>query len=178
MLARLPALNERWAEALGGPFGLGIGINTGVALVGNTGSVHKFKYSPLGNAVNVAGRVREANRYLKTDALLTGATRERLGPDFPTRRLGKAALVNIAEPHDLYELAPPGRPGWDGLREGYERALERFEARAFVESVRALGDLLADHPDDTPSLLLLARSVNQLLQGPDDFDPVFRLPGK
>jgi adenylate cyclase len=178
ILDRLPALNARWAADLCEPFGVGIGINTGIAQVGNAGSVHKFKYGALGNTVNLASRVQGATRYLKTDILLTASTRDRLGPDFLTRRLGKVALMNITDPIELYELSPPGRPGWSELRDGYDRALTRFEARQFHEAARALGNLLADHPDDGPSLLLLSRTVGQLLQGPDDTHPILRLPGK
>ena len=36
---------------------VGIGINTGVARVGNMGSKRKFKYGPLGNTVNLASRM-------------------------------------------------------------------------------------------------------------------------
>ncbi len=54
----IPVLNEHWRKQLGEPFGLGIGINTGIARVGNTGSNRKFKYGPLGSTVNIASRVQ------------------------------------------------------------------------------------------------------------------------
>src|SRR5205807_2230673 len=38
MLAGLPRLNERWQSVLGEPVAIGVGVNTGVAHVGNTGS--------------------------------------------------------------------------------------------------------------------------------------------
>src|SRR5205823_2272140 len=54
MLAELPALNASWQATVGGLLGLGIGLNTGVARVGNTGSSRKMKYGPHGLTVNVA----------------------------------------------------------------------------------------------------------------------------
>jgi adenylate cyclase len=178
ILARLPALNARWLDELGEPIGLGIGINTGVAQVGNTGSVHKFKYGALGNTVNVASRVQGATRYLKSDVLVTGSTHCRIGPGFSTRRLGKVAVVNIAEPQELHELALAGNPDWEELKRGYDLALTQFEAQDFREAARTLGNLLADHPADGPSLLLLSRTVDYLFRGAEGFDPVFRLSGK
>ena len=178
ILARLPALNERWLDELGEPIGLGIGINTGIAQVGNTGSVHKFKYGALGNTVNVASRVQGATRYLKSDVLVTGSTHCRIGPGFSTRRLGKVAVVNIAEPQELHELALAGRPDWEELKRGYDLALTQFEAQDFREAARTLGNLLADHPADGPSLLLLSRTVDYMFRGAEGFDPVFRLSGK
>ena len=163
--ARLPALSDRWFGEFGEPIGLGIGINTGIAQVGNTGSVYKFKYGALGNTVNVASRVQGATRHLKCDILLTGSTHSRIGEGFSTRRLGKVALVNIAEPVELHELVPPGKPRWAELTRGYNLALDQFEARNFPEAARTLGNLLADHPDDGPSLLLLSRTVDYLFRG-------------
>ena len=52
-------LQWRWKETLGEEFDLGIGLNTGVAQVGNTGTQRKFKYGPLGPDVNLASRITQ-----------------------------------------------------------------------------------------------------------------------
>ena len=101
-----------------------------------------------------------------------------MGEGFSTHCLGKVAVVNISEPIQLYELVPPGQPHWAELSRSYNQALDQFEARDFREAARTLGNLLADHPGDGPSLLLLSRTVDYLFRGADGFDPVFRLPGK
>ena len=72
----LPELNRRWEGRLGKAIGLGIGINSGPALVGNTGSHKKFKYGPLGHTVNLASRVEGATKHLGVGLLITGSTRE------------------------------------------------------------------------------------------------------
>ena len=41
---------------------LGIGINTGIASVGDVGSRRKFKYGPIGNTVNLASRVQGSHQ--------------------------------------------------------------------------------------------------------------------
>src|SRR5207253_6509050 len=116
----LPKLNERWEPLLHEPTNLGIGINSGWARVGNTGSQTKFKYGPLGNTVNLASRVQGATKYLKTRLLVTGATQAPLDASVPKRRLCKVAVVNIAEPVDIYELVPPGQENWQTLKKSYE----------------------------------------------------------
>jgi adenylate cyclase len=178
MLAQLPSLNERWASVLGAPMGFGIGLNTGVARVGNTGTQRKFKYGPLGNVVNLASRVQGATKYLKAPLLVTKATHAKLGGTVPARRLCAVRVVNIAEPVDLYELAPVGRPGWTSLAAGYEDALGRFARRDLDGAMRVLFQLLTDHPDDGPALVLLARAIAQRDLDPTSFDPVWELPGK
>jgi adenylate cyclase len=178
MLDRLPALNAKWQPVLGSETDLGIGVNTGPAQVGNTGTSRKFKYGALGNTVNLASRVQGATRYLNARLVVTGSTRDRLDGEFPARRLGRMSVVNIADPVELHELAAPGRAGWDELKAAYEDALHRFETSDFRGAIRALGALLAETPDDGPSLVLIARAVEAGVLEPSEFDPVWKLPGK
>jgi adenylate cyclase len=132
----------------------------------------------LGNAVNLASRVQGATKYLKAPLLVTRETHARLGGSLPARRVCSVRVVNIAEPVDLYELAPPNRPGWATLAAGYEEALTRFERREVAAAMRVLFQLLTDHPDDGPALVLLSRAIAQRDHDPTAFDPVWELPGK
>jgi adenylate cyclase len=178
ILDRLPALNQRWQESLQEPIVLGIGINTGVAQVGNTGTSRKFKYGALGSTVNLASRVQGATKYLKTPLIITGTTQAQLDASFSTRRLCKVAVVNMAAPVDLYELARPDQPLWHRLKPAYEEALAGFECKNFASVIPILGNLLAERRDDGPSLLLLARAVSCMVEETAGFDPVWKLPGK
>ena len=170
MLDRLPELNGRWEASLGEPMALGIGINTGAARVGNTGSHRKFKYGPLGPTVNLASRVQGVTRYLKAPLLVTAATRNQLDADLPARKIGKVRVVNIDEPVYLYELAPAGRVDWALLKKEYENGLEEFEHGRFRAAARILGPLVMEHPGDGPTLILLARAVNCMVEEPVAFD--------
>jgi adenylate cyclase len=178
MIATLARLNERWQSVLQEPMALGIGINTGTARVGNTGSRHKFKYGPLGHTVNLASRVQGATKYLRSRLLVTESTQQRLGTEFATRRLCKVHVVNIARPVDLYELVPPGLPGWLDVKERYERALAEFERGHFRAAASTLGNLLSEHADDGPTMVLLSRAITAVVEDRADFNPVWDLPGK
>jgi len=178
MMALIPKLCERWEATLGGPMGFGVGVNSGIARVGNMGTERKFKYGPLGNTVNVASRVQGATKYLKAPLLITRETQARLGADFLARRICQVRVVNIKEPMALYELSPAGRKGWGELTRGYESALERFERRDHEGAMRQLFQLLNDHPDDGPALVLLSRVIAHRDADPAAFDPVWELPGK
>jgi adenylate cyclase len=178
MRARLPELNTRWQETVGEPIRIGIGINTGMACVGNMGSKRKFVYGPQGDTVNLASRVQGATRYLRSPILITGSTRERLDAEFSARRLCQVRVVNIARPVDLWELRTADEPGWPALKRAYEEALAEFEKRNFSAAARITGNLLTTSPDDGPSLVLLSRAVQRLIDSRGEFDPVWELPGK
>ncbi len=188
MLSAVPKINEAWRDRLAEDMGLGVGINTGMAQVGNTGCAHKFKYGPLGNTVNLASRVQGATKYLKTGLVVTEPTHKLIGESFLARRLCSVQVVNIKDPVALYELAAPElfNGNWHDLRRRYIAALEAFEnqrgddqeRQGFREAARTLGNLLTDYPGDGPSLVLMRRAVNGLIEGPDPDHPVWELPGK
>jgi adenylate cyclase len=178
MLQELPKLNARWQRMLEEPFDLGVGINTGRARVGNVGSHLKFKYGALGNTVNLASRVQGVTKYLKAPLLVTGSTHAQLDATFDRRRIGKVRVVNIAEPVELYEVTAGGQTDWPILKEGYENALEAFEKNEFRNAARILSNLCVEHPGDGPPLVLLSRTVNSLIEGPEQCHPVWIMPGK
>jgi adenylate cyclase len=178
MLDRLPALSDRWRAILGEPIQLGIGVNSGIARVGNTGTYRKFKYTPLGSTVNVASRVQGATKQVRLPLLISGATARLQQDAFPCRRVCRVRAVNIQEPIDLFELVGEATPAWTDLKQRQEEALDAFERRDFHTSTRILGNLAAEYPDDGPTLLLLSRAVAALSQQPSEFDSVWNLPGK
>jgi adenylate cyclase len=177
MRTALAPLNARWRETLGGPMDVGVGLNTGSARVGNTGSEYKFKYGPLGNAVNLASRVQGLTKYLKCRVLATANTREQLGSGFISRRVCKARVVNIQEPVDLYEVEAAGSGDREEFFRSSEAALDALERGEFALAARRSGALVEVHPDDGPLLLVLSRATTMLVNG-GAFDPMWEPPGK
>ena len=70
MVNKLSTINQEWESIVGEAVDFGIGINSGEAQVGNTGSSKKFKYGPLGDVVNVSSRIREHQNNCKPECLL------------------------------------------------------------------------------------------------------------
>ncbi len=183
MVGELPALNARWHGRLKNTLGLGIGINTGTALVGNTGCPRKFKYGPLGHAVNLASRVEGATKPLGVPILITGSTHAQLSttPGFATRRLCRVRVVGIDSPVDLHELQALDEPAqWFARRDLYESALASYESGQWSEACRILYPMLADHEGqrDLPTLSLIGRAIECLRSNPASFDPVIHLTDK
>jgi adenylate cyclase len=181
MQGELPGLNEKWRIRINGTLGLGIGINTGPALVGNTGCPRKFKYGPLGHAVNLASRTEGATKQLCVPTLITGSTHAQLAGAFATRRLCRARVVGIDGPVDLFELhAAEIEPDWQFRRDLYESALALYESSRWTEACRTLYPMLAGQEGryDLPTLTLIGRAIECLKSNPSQFDPVIHLTDK
>lgn len=145
---------------------VGVGISSGPAYCGNTGSSFKFHYGPLGNTVNVASRVEGATKHFGTNMLVTESTKALLGDKFTTRRIRKVRLKGIPEPVDLFEVSDQaGVNEPPEFRAKYEQALGHYEAGRHLEAVKGLQNLMANTSEpDGPTLALLMRSVAALGQ--------------
>ncbi len=178
MLAQIEPLGAKWNHILPTRFGLGIGINSGPASVGNTGSTKKFKYGPIGNTVNVASRVQGVTKQIGVPGLITGETAQlaKSSAHFQTRRLAKVRAVGIDKPIDLHQLG--GRETAPDLCRRYEEALDAYEANNLKLAAGRLAAMVQDYPDDGPTIILLSRTVEMLTQPDRKFDPVWSLTQK
>jgi adenylate cyclase len=104
MRGELPELNRRWQPVVGEPLVLGIGVNTGLAQVGNTGTSRSKRFGAIGHTVNLASRVQDATKRFSVPILITGSTRDRLPASFLTRRVARTPLAGVADEVPLYEL--------------------------------------------------------------------------
>ena len=148
MLAIVPQLNDEYSQRLGSRVNVGIGVHTGVAQVGNSGSTFRLKYGPRGHAVNLTSRVESATKVVGVPCLVTRATREHLPVETQVRRICRARLPGMNEPVDLFELG--GRDpsdAWLKLRRDYELALGHHERAEYSECLALCDEILAATKD-------------------------------
>ena len=104
IVEKLGALNAVLAKETGIPIlSAGVGINTGPCTVGNFGSSHRFDYSAIGDAVNVAARLEAETREYAT-AILIGAETARQVPGFAVLPLGHTTLRGRTTTSEIYAL--------------------------------------------------------------------------
>lgn len=180
-LEALPRINDRWQSLIKTPIAYGVGLNSGLALVGNTGSRSNLKYGPQGPTVNLGSRVEGATKYLGVPVLITQSTRDRIGDEFVVRRLCSVKVVGMEGAVALFELhGTTAEPEWLEIRDVYERALECFENARFEDAVDTLYRLIVSPAGkhDKPTLALLTRSLEYMKTPPENFEPIFELSSK
>jgi adenylate cyclase len=104
MMAELERLNRGWADVGLPQLGIRIGINSGMAIVGNFGSSQRFSYTAVGDTVNLASRLEHLNKEFGTGVLISGDTRAAIGDEFVCREVGHTAVRGRTQATTMYEL--------------------------------------------------------------------------
>ena len=111
MLERIDELNKvRELEAQEGghvyiPINVGVGLNTGIGVVGNMGSDLKFNYSVLGDSVNLASRLEGQTKEYGFPIIIGSKTAMAVKEKFAILELDFIMVKGKKEPEVIYAIA-------------------------------------------------------------------------
>ncbi len=104
MMRFLETANEEWRERYDVEVRLGVGVNSGEAIVGNIGSDKRMEYTVIGDVVNVASRLEAIAA--PNQVLVSEATRNLAGDAFRCARWASATLTGRKTTTAVYALDP------------------------------------------------------------------------
>ena len=187
MMKRIGELHAQWKIEGMPKLDIGIGLNTGVASVGNMGSTLRYGYTALGDTVNLSSRLEGLNKEYGTHILVNETTYEgaREG-GFLFRELDLIRVKGKLQPVRIYELMARRADASANGAAGIEARLAKFaEARALYQSRRwadaqaMFQQVLENWPDDGPSRTYWKRCQEYLFdEPPTGWDGVFTMTHK
>lgn len=180
----LTPFNRRLVERGDRPIEIGIGIHTGLLMLGTIGEAQRMETTVISDAVNLASRLESLTKRFGARILVSHNSKERLASNqsFITRNLGTYAVKGRAEPTTIWEICdgdePAIRMGKLQSLEGFERALTRYRTGDF-ETARTLFAQIADaHPDDAAARYFSAHSKDLASNSPPKWNGVEHLTEK
>jgi len=158
------------------------GINTGEVIAGNVGSTSRYKYTLVGDDVNLASRLEAANKYYGTQIFISEKTYLRIKDKLIAREIDIIRVVGRSKPVKVYELvAEKGDldPKKARILEPFEAGLTAYRGREWQTAVSCFEQVLVLKPEDLPSKLYIQRCNEYQKMAPShDWDGVYELKAK
>jgi adenylate cyclase len=137
-----------------------MGIASGDVTVGNIGSETSRGYTVIGDTVNLASRLEQANKFYGTRILASEGTRGLAGDTLAFREIDSLRVAGKLEPVRVYELLGLAADMDESDRQrvqAYEAGLARYRAQEWDAAEAAFRECLAKAPGDRPSQVMLER---------------------
>jgi len=188
MMSHVRALQKQWVAAGKPALDIGIGLNSGVASVGNMGSELRYGYTALGDAVNLSSRLEGLNKEYGTHIIVNESTyAEAKDAGFLFRELDLIRVKGKLQPVTIHELIGNFTElQGDGSLAAVQARLQQFDEarrlyrqRRWAEALSAFQAILDRWNNDGPSILYLKRCQEYLSEEPlPDWDGVFTMTHK
>lgn len=104
MHKRTEVLTSHWVARSGGPLRIGVGINTGEAVVGTMGSAQRLEFTAIGDTVNLASRLEGLARDFDVAIVISQETQGEIGGLFPVEALGELKVRGRETPVKVYAV--------------------------------------------------------------------------
>ena len=101
---KVKSIQEKWINEGKPKIDIGIGINTGEAFVGNIGTVDRFEYTVIGDAVNIASRIEDYNKIYKTHILISQFTYSKISHIVDVIKIREVAIKGKVKKINIYEV--------------------------------------------------------------------------
>jgi adenylate cyclase len=189
MLERVDALNqarEQEAKEEGRPFiplNIGVGLNTGICVVGNMGSDMRFDYSVFGDSVNLASRLEGQSKEYGFPIIIGSRTALAVKDRFAILELDFIMVKGKTEPEVIYAIAGREDTAQSGrfqrLRNLTIEMLACYRNRDWEGALAAIAR--GRRTDEANSLELLYNLYEVRIRGylenppPDDWNGAFAL---
>ncbi len=182
MQTALDALRPKVVLPEGAYIDVGIGLNTGPAVVGNMGSAYRMAYTVLGDTVNTASRLEGLTTTYGAHIVVGESVRAACLDDYLWCQLDIVRVKGRATPLAIFEPWCPLARATDAQRDQirrHDQALVAYQARRFDEACILWQGLQAEAPKALWAMWIeRAEHYHVYEPSPEEWDGVFTFQTK
>jgi hemerythrin len=171
MLEKLVDYNAGRRRAGYLPIQIGIGLNTGMVIIGTVGGTNRMDSTVVGDAVNLASRIEEATKTYHAPLLISQNTLYDLADPskYDIRFLDRIRVKGKTQPLSIYEVFnnDPAdlRYGKRASKAKFEEAIAYYHLKRIPQAIELLTHCTKIAPKDIPAHIYMARCEEYLTTG-------------
>lgn len=170
MCHALKELNISFKQRNIAPIGIGIGINTGLVVAGNMGSLNRLNYTVIGDDVNLASRLEGLTKSYGVDIIVSESTAQ-AAPEFLYRELDLVKVKGKKQSCRIFEPLGPIEQVSNDITETlstYNTALQHYRNRQWIDAEKEFNILFKSHPHSKLYKFYLSRCEEMKKSPPND----------
>ncbi|ADE12299.1 hemerythrin domain-containing protein [Sideroxydans lithotrophicus] len=163
MLERLAYYNAGRERAGYAPVNIGIGLNTGVVMIGTVGGINRMDSTVIGDAVNLTARLEEATKTYHAPLIISQNTLYDLADPkkYDIRFLDRIRVKGKSQPLSIYEIFDNDPEELRNSKRDtlamFEKAVAYYHLKDVAKSIPLLKQCIDISPNDYPALIYLER---------------------
>ena len=171
MLEELDEYNLGRARAGYATLQIGLGLNTGLVMIGTVGGVSRMESTVIGDAVNLSSRIEAATKTYQTPLLISQNTLYDLAVPgkYDIRFLDRIRVKGKTQPLSIYEVFNNDpvrlRDGKRATKLKFEEAIACYHMQNIPRAIELLKQCIATTPKDIPARIYLTRCERFLASG-------------
>ena len=185
MLGDIDEFNRKIGAEGVPPFGMGLGINTGMVVVGNMGSDQRFDYTCLGDAVNLASRLEGQSKPYGVKIVIGPRTAEHVADEYFVVELDTIAVKGKKQGVNIYTVLGANKDleakNYLPFREMHSMMLDFYRSQKFTQAVDMCEKLIPAFGGEMKNYysMMIERSQEYIDNPPPkDWDGVYRATSK
>ncbi|WP_321470891.1 adenylate/guanylate cyclase domain-containing protein [Halarcobacter sp.] len=176
-ISELNILNKKLKESNYPLIDIGIGLNTGKAIVGEMGSSGRSDYTVIGDPINLGSRLESLCKFYDSKLNISNFTKDKLEENYIFRFLDLVQVKGKKEPIEIWQVISQGEIE-DSLKkelDDYNNAIRLYKNKQFEEALKIFQSLEGNKEKANKKIykIYISRCEEFIKNPPEKFNGVF-----